>query len=438
MNTYGFSKLVAILWALLLLSMSSAIAQNGALPGVSQSALVARTGAFPIVATLASAKGPVEVAPQSTVTAASVNQCFQTYNTASPEERRFAEDVRSAIQNSATGKQVLQRVLLDCETRGHIDIEAGSFKNSLLFDYGETETIVGQRGKLDDAHKPRVFYYNRLFLNFKNDAAAISFASAVLAQELSRSVFRRIVNEVLPDYKDVIDFSFLEEQYSRVNGYLVACELSTEATGATIEAVDFSRNQQPFLDRLRLRYRYALLLDQSELLDPLSSYQERLQSLNAYSKVLKDQNRNLPILLDELDHALHSHTRQLGTLEPIIFLQDQTLAELHALPAEVEDVKLAIKNVTEMLSLLQTPTGDLVRQKLRDLSYDPAYAGMTAVYSEDAKQLDEFIKTKKLRDSSAEHSPMNRDQFREIFDKLHLGAPNPPWNDLEQEAAPTL
>jgi hypothetical protein len=370
------------------------------------------------------------------VDAAALQRCLQVAGNASQEERRFAEEIQTALKTSATGQRILRAVVTDCPAKGPVTIQASGFKGSYIFNDRGVENISGVRGRGDDEHSPRVFYYNKLFLKFNDHPAGVSFASAVLAQEVARMIVRGYLKDSFEGYTDVLAFSLVEDEYARTKGYVVAYESSDEVTGATLEGADFSSNPQAFLDRLKLRYDYVLTLQQRELRDPINTYQRRIQDLNAAAEQQRKRGQEIPLLLDELDHALHSHPEKLGALaEPAGLLQERLLAELGALPAEKDETRQAIKNVTDMIAVLRGPIGQTTLKKLGDVSTDPVFARVMVDYDAELEALQALVKNKALRKPEQKNIPITEEKFREFFEKLHPGSPNPPWNDTPNSSS---
>lgn len=390
----------------------------------------AATAAFAIALVLVLSPRSVSGEKSASLDAAALRRCLIPATDATDEERAFLADVETALQTSAHGQALLQAAVGECPSKGPIVIKAVAFTGSFLVNDRGAESVTGERGREDDDRSPRVISYNRLFLTFTNHPTSVSFASAVIAQELTRMLLRPLLRKAIYGYDDVVKFSLVEEEYVRTKGYLVAFESTDEVTGATLEAADFESRPQAFLDRLKLRYQYALAVQQSELRDPVHAYERRIADLNTLAGQLQVREREIPDLLDALDHALHSHAQALGqSVDSALLLQDQLTVRLQTLAREREETRLAVKNVTEMISLLQTPVGQATLRKLSALSYDPAFAELVSDYSSDLDTLHAMVTSKSLRKPEEARVPMTEAEFKAQFDRLHPGSPKPPWND---------
>jgi hypothetical protein len=87
-----------------------------------------------------------------------------------------------------------------------------------------------------------------------------------------------------------------------------------------------------------------------------------------------------------------------------------------------------------MIAVLHGPVAQTTLKKLSDVSTDPSFAQLMVDYYAGLEALQALAKNKTLRQPDAKYVPMTEEKFSELFERLHPGSPNPPWNDGPQGA----
>lgn len=399
-------------------------------------------------------------------------------------ERQFVRQVTDRLGQSAEGRRILRALLDDCKKQNtQILVRPMDWQGSVVVNDGGIESINGLNGMENDpVGKPKVFMFNRKYMDFRDRSNAVDSLAAVMGHELSHMELHLTYRERLEAYQNqvfeitypdrskdksgrtaqkiklnVLSLAVLDEQNARVKGFVVAMELNNNKPTSEIrQAMEMARDIPRYYANMKTwDVGYAISLQQRELRAPIHAYDERLAAL-ASSKSDREGNlaRGYSLLTEQINHMQTAHADWLAAREAkepaqggipalrarLQLLKDKVPKWIEYDRHEVDELQEAMDLVNAIKSYMKTqpnvepvdPQADCnswLCKRLNDLSRDPEFSRIVGGVRNDEKRLKELTDNVNIPAPPVQTHPLGWAELRALFKELH-GTDGPgPWNE---------